>query len=81
MMLIVAFTFLAVVFLSVVGIWYRWRFRLDHLVGHAVLMLAFVALTYFLFITFIVKEFFLVDENFVKYSALKSLAAKSKEHT
>lgn len=66
----------AVGVLITVAIWFFWeRFNPWALIGPNVAMLVLVAATYFVFITFIARDYFLIDDNYVRYVVLENIQA------
>lgn len=63
----------------VVMLWLRSRFDAVDVVKSSVFILALVALTEFLFVTYVSQNYIMVDSNYVKYVVLTALQKYSSE--
>jgi len=53
--------------LIILGLWYYYRFPVKTLIIQNIIIIAFVAITEFCFVTFITKNYKPLDPNYVKY--------------
>ena len=53
--------------------WYKYRFNIKEIVLYNLIMICFVALTYFLFLISVPKNYNIIDVNHVKYMFLVNL--------
>lgn len=71
-----------IVVVGVIIIYYLWskhRFDIKTMIIHSVIILVFVALTEFLFVTLVSKNYQIIDPNYVKYLIAKNLSEYSQE--
>lgn len=59
--------------LVILTLWYIYRFDIKYLIIYNLTMLLMVAGAYFLFTTYVIKKYYLVDDNFVKYVMFTNL--------
>ena len=59
---------------AVIGIiWYFYRFSVFNVLKYSFLILAIIALTEFLFVTFVIKNYRLIDRNYLNYLIIDTL--------
>ena len=59
--------------LIVFGLWYKYRFNIKEVVLTSFIILVLVALTEIFFVTYVTKNFLLIDENYLSYVILSNL--------
>ena len=61
-------------FIVVIAMSIYFKFNLNEIIYHNMIILIFVALVEFVFLTFIVKNYITIDSNYVKYKILESFS-------
>jgi hypothetical protein len=54
-------------------IWYFYRFSITNVLKYSFLILCIIALTEFLFVTFVIKNYRLIDQNYLNYLIIDTL--------
>lgn len=59
--------------ISILAMWYKYRFEFDQMIKHSIIILCLVAITEILFVTLVTKNYRLIDENYLSYLILTNL--------
>lgn len=59
-------------------LWYKYKFSMFELLKYSLITLAMVALTEFLFVTIVSKNYVIVDPNYVRYLIVRNLRDYAK---
>lgn len=71
---IITFSIIIAIGIILLGVlWWFYRFNIFETVKYSVIMLFLTAIFYFLFITYITREYILVDQNYISYVIISAL--------
>lgn len=71
--IIVFSTIVSVAILIIIILWYNYRFEMIDIVKYSLIILSLVAVTETLFVTFITKNYRLLDDHYLSYLIIKNL--------